>query len=1534
MGAFVICTHDSYGQRKVEKLGRGVVAVNLGSGVVHVSWRFLVTDPDSIGFNVYRSIGGATATKLNTSVIKDTTDFTDASASTSSTNSYYVKPVLNGVEGAASGSFTIPGSSTAKRYFAISLQSLTHYSVQHIYPADLDGDGEYDYIVKRLPVDPSNNVMIEAYKNDGTFMWRVDLGKNIEQGVPTHNPFVLAYDFDSDGKAEVLIRSSEGTVFADGTTIGDVNGDGISDYRTLPVNYYGYMLLRNNCPEFLSMVKGTTGAELARTDWIARGDSTQWTTLWGDNNGHRMSMQFIGVAYLDGIHPSIVGSRGPGELMDVKAWDYSSGAFTTRWTWSARNNSSIPSGYHWADFHNIRIGDLDGDGKDEISWGVNAMDDNGTPLYYAKDDIGHGDRFVIADLNPNRTGLECYAIQQSASVLAVLYDAKDGSRLKTWSSSSPYDVSRGDAGDIDPRYKGMELWSYAHSTVLDCEGDAISEATTFPHPALSIWWDGDLLRENLDAADGNGYNPIINKWNYSSNTTGRLLSLYNEGGSYSTKSPYAGRVALYGDVLGDWREEIFCMNSDSTEIRIFSSWLPTTNRLYCLMQNPEYRACIGPKGYLPSTEVDYYLGVGMTTPPTPPVLSAKSEWVGGSNSNTWDISTTKNWQDEDETSSTYTDGDTIMFDIAGSDNLSVTLNASVNPGYFIVNTPVNYTITGSGSIAGTTQLLKSGEGSFAFGVPCTYTGATKIQQGNVYFNSSLTQSTPVVYKDGGIGGSGTITKAVTFKEGASVIPGTDGTVGTLTFSDNLTLPGNNKLLFDITSDSTNKINPSDQIVVNGNLVLTDTNYIVVTKVNSVVKAGTYPLISYTGTFTGNLSYLLVSGLSGQKVTLSNTGGVIYLTVQASRSPETVTWAGVGTKWDLLTSVNWLNNGVSEVFVTKDTVIFDATGSGEYNVNIAEDVTPGCTKVDVSSNDYNFSGSGVIKGTGSYTQTGSGTVTMSTSNTFTGKVSITNGTFQFASVAAAGTASPLGACTDTIPDSTLLSTAKLKFTGTGTSNLTDRGMILTGSDTIEVSASSSAMLAITGRLKGNGNLVKTGSGILLLQPVLGNSYTGNTIIKKGTLSFGSTNSNMYGFGASTDTVKLQGGTWSLYNNTSTTDYTSPWCIKVDSASTIKMPTRGTLSGKLLGSADLNVVVLGTRGYFKGDWSSYTGTIYATTSTSGYEFRLGNTSKGYASTGFYLGSGVIMRYVTSNGSDSYSTGVSIGALGGVSGSTLTSDVWTIGAKNTNTTFAGTISGYSITKVGTGALRLTGANTYTGGTTVSAGILAVNNTSGSGTGTGAVTVGASGTLAGTGIITGAVTVSGTIAPGDSSIGTLVISNSLTLNSGSYTIMEVNKTSDKSDTIRLTGAIKYNGTLTIVNSGSTSYASGQSFQLFNAGSYSGAFTTITPSSPGTNMVWDTTALRTTGTISISSTTGLDNLSSSELTIAPNPVKDKLEIKFSEPQEDASFEIYSLGGNLILKQNITDLNTSIDMSGYASGMYIVKVFASGKVKIKQIVKQ
>lgn len=1520
--ALVALPGISSAQRKVEKLGRGVVATNLGSGNVYVSWRFFAQDPTNISFNVYRSTGGAAAVKRNATPILNVTNYTDAGASTTQTNSYYVTPVINGVEGAPSKSFTLPGSAAAKSYSTITLNNsfltalgltATAYNIPQIYVGDLDGDGEYDYIVKRQPTDPVNNVFIQAYKNDGTYLWAIDLGKNVEQGAPTHNPFILVYDFDGDGKSEVMTRSGVGTKFSDGYTI-PTNSSGITDYRTLPAISLGYMLNSDNVPEYISMVDGMTGKEITRTDNIPRGPQANWVTYWGDGYGHRMNMSYAAIAYLDGIHPSIVTSRGHENMSDFMALDYVNKQFVVRWKWSPRNNPKTPAGYHWSDFHNVRVVDVDGDGKDEIAYGVCTMDDTGVPLYWAKDGTGHGDRFVITDIDPDRPGLECYAIQQEANALAVYYDAKNGERIKTWSSATPFDVSRGDVADKDPRYRGLEMYSYAHETMLDAKGEVIPNST-YPFPALSIWWDGDLLRESLDAVGSSGMAPIISKWNYSTQTNDRLLTLYNEGGSYSTTTPWAGRAALYGDILGDWREEIFCENGDRTEIRIFSSTTANTNRIYCLMQNPEYRLTIPLKGYLPSTAVDYHLGLGMATPPMPPILDIKRAWKGGTNNNMWDT-TADNWSTNDSTSK-YISGDSVIFDIRGSSNTTVQLSGSLTPGYVVVNSPNDYTITGTGSIDGTTSLLKSGKSTLTLSAKCSYTGATKVDDGTLYVNAKLSGSPVTVNFNAYLGGTDTIVQPVTLLSGAKLAPGTTTTAGSLTLGSNLTLSGN-IFYFDLTDDSTGLVKPSDKIEVNGNVVFSGTNTFVFNKLNSVVKPGYYPLIKHSGTCTGTLNSTVLSGLFGQKCALKDTLNTLWLVISPTRKSSNIVWSGSTAKWDFLTTSNWLRAGTSDMFALNDSVVFNATGNVQKTVTLTGDLPIGQMTVETSANDYTFSGTGNISGTGGIIKNGTGGLKIqNTTNTYTGQTIINGGTVEVNGLALAGEKSSLGASTNTSPSYISLTNSKLSYKG-AYSSLTDRGINITGQDTID-QTTSGRTLTLMGTIAGTGQLVKTGAGNLALMGT--NTYSGGTVVKAGNIDLGG---NSFGSG----TVSFQGGSVTVAAAGST-----GWNINVPQGSTgtINTPDRCYFSGSLTGSGTLNLMVPWIREEFGGNWSAFTGTVNLTTDADGGECRLSNAS-GYANMTFNLAqAGVHLFYNPASSTINGAQTVNIGALAGVANTALYDENWIVGAKNTDATFSGKIYSNSLTKTGTGVLTLTDTCFYTSNTTVSGGTLMLGAAACI---KGSLIVNSTGTIAGNGTIQGLGGLSGTTAPGINAIGKLMFNNSISFGTASTTLIEAKKLPNTNDVISSGGTMTFNGTLNITNIGTTAFANGDSIPIFKAAKYAGAFKTIVPATPGNGLAWDLSALNTRGVLKVANVLAVKSVEDMGITILPNPVKDNLQIHFERVNEKTMVGIYSVNGTLLYNQQVEDIQLIIPMNKFRTGTYIVKISTPDEMAISRIIKQ
>jgi rhamnogalacturonan endolyase len=581
-------------QKQMERLNRGVVAVRTSTSQVYVGWRLFGNDPSGIGFNVYRN-----STLLNATPITGSTNYVD-NISTNST--YSVRPVINGVEQTASEVASV----WSQNYLNIPLQipagGTTPDGVAYTYSAndcsvgDVDGDGDYEFIVKW---DPSNakdnsqsgytgNVYLDCYQTNGTRLWRIDLGRNIRAGA--HYTQFLVYDFDGDGKAELACKTADATIDGVGTVIGSAS----ADYR----NSSGYVL---SGPEYLTVFNGQTGAAMATTNYLpARGT----VSSWGDSYGNRVDRFIAAVAYLDGTRPSMVFGRGYYTRLVRVAWDWRNGALTQRWTFDS--NTSGNSAYAGQGNHQMTVGDVDGDGRDEIINGSSAINDNGAGLW--ANGMGHGDALHMSDMNPDRAGLEIWQPYESpgsnGQVGAALVDARTGARIFTVAEASA-DVGRGVAADIDPRYKGYECWA-SRGNLYTCTGTSIT--TSKPSMNFAVWWDADLQRELLD-------NITISKWNYSSSSASTLLTATGCASNNSTKAT----PNLSADILGDWREEVILRTSDNSALRIFTTTITATNRIYTLMHDPQYRVAIAWQNaaYNQPPHPGFYLGGDMAAPPTP-----------------------------------------------------------------------------------------------------------------------------------------------------------------------------------------------------------------------------------------------------------------------------------------------------------------------------------------------------------------------------------------------------------------------------------------------------------------------------------------------------------------------------------------------------------------------------------------------------------------------------------------------------------------------------------------------------------------------------------------------------------------------------------------------------------------------------------------------------------------------------------------------------------------------------------------------------
>lgn len=602
-------------KRQVENLDRAPVAVLTDQGVT-LGWRMLGLDQDSVGFHVIRD-----GVQLTEEPIRNTTTFVDPAGTAAST--YVIKTVGNGNgQDKLSAEFT----PLAQNYLSIKLDKPADgvskdgkpytYSANDSSVADLDGDGSYEIIQLWNPSNAQDNsrsgftgnVYVDAYKMDGTRLWRIDLGHNIRAGA--HYTQLLAYDFDGDGKAEVSMKTADGTTDGAGTVIGDP----AADYR----NSAGYVL---SGPEFLTVLNGATGTIM---DTVAYDPPRGNVSAWGDGYGNRVDRFLAGVAYLDGEKPSMMFSRGYYTRTVLVTYDLVDGKLVKRWTF---DSDIAGAEYKGQGNHNLSVADVDQDGKDEFVFGSMTIDDDGSVLYNTK--LGHGDAMHTSDLDPSRPGLEVFAVHESMSQSgnrgATFRDAATGEVL--WSIPAIRDTGRGAAGDIDPRYAGAEGWAVGgdaswnspRGQLMSAKGELIAES--IPAANFLAWWDGDLLREivdhDFDAAAGVGV-PTISKWNWETESSDRLLTVTGARTNNHTK----GNPSLQADLLGDWREELAFPSSDSTELRIYTSTSPTEVRLRTLMHDTVYRTAVARENvaYNQPPHPGFFIGEGMETPAAPSVV--------------------------------------------------------------------------------------------------------------------------------------------------------------------------------------------------------------------------------------------------------------------------------------------------------------------------------------------------------------------------------------------------------------------------------------------------------------------------------------------------------------------------------------------------------------------------------------------------------------------------------------------------------------------------------------------------------------------------------------------------------------------------------------------------------------------------------------------------------------------------------------------------------------------------------------------------
>lgn len=610
-GTVLICGGLVYPQRQMEQLSRGVVAIPIEAGKAYIGWRLFGTDPQDIAFNLYRVTDGGEPVRLNTAPITTTTDYVDAAVTLEKSNAYFVRAIVDGHEQAASASFTLKAGAAVVPYLSIPLKTLEGHRTGDAAAGDLDGDGNYEIVVKQemRPRDNAHNgvtgqTKLEAYKLDGTFLWRIDLGKNIREGAH-YTPFIV-YDLDGDGRAEIACRTADGTVDGTGKAIGDAN----ADYRS----EQGRIL---EGPEFVTIFDGQTGAALATTVFQpARGPVSDW----GDETGNRVDRFLSAVAYIDGRRPSLIMARGyygpqgsrPARN-EIAAYNWRQGKLSLVWHFKAalRINDNINSAYIGQGNHGIGVADLDGDGRDSIIYGGAVINPDGTGRYATG--LGHGDAQHTTAMIPGREGLQTFSIHENPRHPHGINvrDAATGKLL--WSLPSP-DVVRGMAADIDPTHPGHEVWA-AGSGLSGLYSAATGDTVARQKPTscnMAVWWDGDTLRELLSGTR-------IEKWVHAEERTETLL----DARTYDCVSINGSKAnpCLSADILGDWREEVIWKTRDGRELRIFTTTIPARNRFYTLMHDPVYRLSVTWQnvGYNQPPHTGFFLGEGMKEPPRPDI---------------------------------------------------------------------------------------------------------------------------------------------------------------------------------------------------------------------------------------------------------------------------------------------------------------------------------------------------------------------------------------------------------------------------------------------------------------------------------------------------------------------------------------------------------------------------------------------------------------------------------------------------------------------------------------------------------------------------------------------------------------------------------------------------------------------------------------------------------------------------------------------------------------------------------------------------
>ena len=895
-----------HAQRMTDALDRGLVAVYRTNGTnegTFLSWRVLPNEYFDVTYNVYRN-----GTKLNSSPLQ-VSNFVDTNGS--QTASYTVTAVVKGVEQTACTAVT-PWLSALQKYTTRTYAGYLDITLQNVYSkadhsditsdyspndasvADLDGDGELEIILKRLNTADAANLyratntdyaIIEAYKLNGQRLWWIDCGPNMVSLNSTEINAV-AYDWDQDGKAEVLLRGADGMIIhkADGSTqvIGNASVNTRSVFAGATTAQYAWTHTGN---EYLIYMNGQTGATYQVTDYpLKRLESgeTDEKTAWGDNYGHRSSKYFFGAPFLDGRKPSIFLARGiyTREKMIALDVDPISHKLTTRWTWNCNDASSS---WYGQGYHNFTVADVDWDGRDEIVYGSMVIDDNGNGL--STTGLGHGDAQHVSDFNPYIHGQEMFAANEDRPACNYR-DATTSNIYYRLTASN--DDGRALMGNFSNNYHGAQGRSTISPMISSITNASINnDFIAWSDLNARIYWDGDLLEEILNSP-GTAKEAKIDKPG-----TGRMFT--SSGCNMNNDSK--NNPCFQGDILGDWREEII-LRHGSNGLRIYTTAIPTDYRIPTLWADHQYRQsevwqmC----AYNQPPHVSYFIGEaeGITIAPPPLTNSGRKEIANGGTIN----SSHNNQQ--------------IMLAETGNMTVNVSGNASPwvvydnaptwvqghNNNAVITKTTYTHTITG-GAFTGSTRLVKQGDGFLALpNVTQTYTGNTDIWAGGLIFDGTMQNSRVWLNRFTALKSTGgRFNRGITMEYDAKLIPGGSNVKAEM-YARSLTMNFGSRVMYDIYSDditadqvnldtlSINTVNWTD-----GPTYLRPVfQFIQHNKSGQSTPAEGAYCLGQVGTINGSLSDIIVEGLNGVSYQLAHNGQSLYLLIGNAELPQASTVA--------------------------------------------------------------------------------------------------------------------------------------------------------------------------------------------------------------------------------------------------------------------------------------------------------------------------------------------------------------------------------------------------------------------------------------------------------------------------------------------------------------------------------------------------------------------------------------------------------------------------------------------------------------------